>query len=47
MALFYKLMTFPKIADTIFNLALNKIFYDDKCFFKIINNYIDTMKERT
>ena len=36
MALLYKIIMFPKKADTVFNLILNKIFYDDKVFFDLI-----------
>ena len=36
MQLFYKTMLFPKIADASFNFTLNKIFYNDKIFFDVL-----------
>ncbi|KRX06452.1 Armadillo-type fold [Pseudocohnilembus persalinus] len=43
MALFYKVIVFPKISDTTFNLVLNKIFYDDKEQFEIITQYVNLL----
>jgi hypothetical protein len=35
-SIFYKLMNFPKTVDAIYNLSLNKIFYDDKSYYDLI-----------